>query len=122
MVNTTSKPRYDLRSMQRAAKEARGLTITPRARQDAENLGYDLPGIRSLVARLEPSDFDHVWILKDDRGRVKLDIEGKEIAMDVYSPWIEAPNGDRCRIYLKMKLTHNTFAITSIQSFHQKRK
>lgn len=122
MVNTTSIPRFDLQSIQQAASRDDCLAITPRARQDAENLGHSFEDLRKLICRLEPSDFDHVWVKKDEKKRPVMNAQGKEIAMDVYFPWIVAPNGDECRVYLKLMLTGTAIAITSIQSFHQQRQ
>ncbi|MBC3246537.1 type II toxin-antitoxin system MqsR family toxin [Pseudomonas lurida] len=123
MVNTRIKtPRHNLPLMQAATKLKNGLSISTRARQDAENLGYDEKRIRDLIRNLTISDFDHVWLLKDEKNRLILDSGGNEIAMDVYSPWITAPNGAQCQIYLKMKLSGSSIAVTSVQSFHQRRK
>jgi hypothetical protein len=123
MVNTTStNPRFNLELIQLAARRSDGLSITPRARQDAENLGHSFADLRSLICRLLPSDFDHVWVKRDAKNRLITDVQGREIAMDVYFPWIVAPNGDECRVYLKLTLAGSTIAITSIQSFHQQRK
>jgi hypothetical protein len=122
MVNTTSIPRFNLKAMQLAAGLKDGLSITSRARQDAENLGKDFEEVRKIVLGLRPSDFDHVWIKRDEKKRLILNAQGKEIAMDVYSPRIVAPNGEECSVYLKLMLTATAIAITSIQSFHQHRK
>lgn len=123
MVNTALKqPRYDLQKMQIAAAREDGFAITPRARQDAENLEMPELAVRNLIRSLTPSDFDHVWLLRDDRKRLILDPEGKEIAMDVYFPWITAPNGAKCQVYLKMKFSESTISVTSVQSLHQQRK
>lgn len=123
MVKTTIKsPVYDLGKIKDAAKRSDGLAITPRARQDGENLGYDEAALRSVICQLEPRDFDHVWICKNQKGEIVLDAYGEEIAMDVYYPWIRAMNGDDCRVYLKIKLQETSITVTSIQSFHLKRK
>lgn len=122
MVNTTSIPRFDLNLIKRAAARENGLSITPRARQDAENLDHSLEDVRKVVCLLEPSDFDHVWIKRDEKKRPVLNARGLEIAMDVYSPRITAPNGERCNIYLKLTFDGSAIAITSVQSFHQHRK
>jgi hypothetical protein len=122
MVNTTNTPRFNLKAMQLAARHPERLSITPRARQDAENLGKNFEDVRKIILELEPSDFDHVWIKRDEKRRLILNAQGKEIAMDVYSPRIVAPNGEQCTVYLKLTLTAAAIAITSIQSFHQHRK
>ena len=121
MANNPNRPAYDLAALQAAAARKDGFYITPRARQDAENLGYDPDDVREIICSLTQADFCHVWILKTDKGVVKTGEDGKAIMMDVYRPEIKAPNGDVCKIYLKLKFSDGKITATSAQSFHQDR-
>lgn len=122
MVNISIKvPHFCLQALKNAAA-CKSFTISTRAKVDAEVLEHDTEAVRQVVLRLEPSDFDHVWILRDEKKKPRLDENGNEIVMDVYTPLVRTPNGDSCKVYLKIVLRGNTACITSVQSFHQQRK
>lgn len=108
---------FDLGAVKRAIANPRGFTITPNARRDANNLGYDIDRVKELLAGLSEADFHGIWTLRKD-GKVILDNSGQVLSYDVYKPKIVAPNGDECEIYLKINYTDGRICITSVQSFH----
>ncbi|MEK8080685.1 type II toxin-antitoxin system MqsR family toxin [Pseudomonas sp. XK-1] len=119
MVNTHSKqPVFDLDAIRKAAKRNESFMMTRRARNQAEDLDHGSEAVRAVVIALTPDEFHHVWVLRDERKRVKLDANGHVIQYDVYTPTITAPNGDRCKIYLKLKLTSQNQIIVTVESFH----
>lgn len=126
MVNTRRPkgPLYDLDAIRKAAASEDSFTITRSARRDAENLGYGLEEVRGIVSRLQSSDFDHVWTLRDDRGQPILDAHGRLINMDVYLPTTRNKESKSDKIYLKLLLNNQLepVAVVSVNSFHQPRK
>ncbi|WP_313308727.1 type II toxin-antitoxin system MqsR family toxin [Stutzerimonas nitrititolerans] len=120
MVNNarSRKQQFDLDAVKSAVRRRGSFTITPTARRDASNLGYDTDQVKEVVLNLTNEDFHGVWVLDEDRRRSIQDADGKRIVYDVYKPKITAPNGDRCPVYLKLNYTDGQICVTSVQSFH----